>query len=182
MRKSAQQVQRCGRLVIGLDHARGIGDARLRREGIAVDDIAAIAWQLDPVLRFGFVAARLGELPGKAAHLDHRQATGKGHGDSHLQHYTERIADQRRAELVEAFGAIAALQHERLAAGHLGQLRLQAAAFTGKDQRRIAAQRFDCALQRLLIGIGGQLLCGLYLPAFRGPKVCHSHNLSIKAS
>ena len=53
MREGAQQVQRRGGLMIGLDQPRRIGRARLDRELRAVDDVAAVARQLDAVALFG---------------------------------------------------------------------------------------------------------------------------------
>ena len=71
--EGAQQVQRAGRLEVAELHARRIGDARFGGELGAVDDVAAVAGQGDVALRLGVGGARLGELPGHAAHLHHRQ-------------------------------------------------------------------------------------------------------------
>ena len=136
MREGAQQVQRRGRLAIGLDLAARIGDARLRRELDAVDDVAAIARQLDAVLLLGRRRARLGELAGDAADLHHRRAAGEGQHHRHLQEHAEEVADVVRAVLVEALGAVAALQQESLAGRDARERLLQAARLACKNQRR----------------------------------------------
>ena len=75
--EGAQQVQRRRRLAIGLEQRLRIGHARLRRELDAVDDVAAIARQLDAVALLGRRRTRLGELAGDAADLHHWRGAGK---------------------------------------------------------------------------------------------------------
>ena len=72
MRESAQQVQGRGRLMIGLDQALRVGRARAWREIRAIDDVAAIARQLDAVTLLDVRGAWLGELAGDAADLHDR--------------------------------------------------------------------------------------------------------------
>ena len=86
-----------------------------RREGDVVDDVAAIARQLDAVDLLGVGRARLGKLPGDAADLHHRQRAGIGQDDGHLQQHAEKVADVVGAVLGKALGAIAALQQEGFA-------------------------------------------------------------------
>ncbi len=104
----AQQVQRRGRLPVGHDLPLRIGLARFRRELVVVDDVAAVARQLNAVDRLGGRRARLGELAGDAANLHHGLAAGEGEHHRHLQEYAEEIADVVGGMLQEAFGAIAA--------------------------------------------------------------------------
>ena len=92
----------------------GFGNARFLGELDAVDDVAAIARQLDVALLLDVGRARLGELAGDAADLDHRQLGAKGQHDGHLQEGAEEVADIVGAVLGEALGAIAALQQEAL--------------------------------------------------------------------
>jgi hypothetical protein len=118
--EGTQQVQRGRRLVIGAQHARRVGDTVFGREVRAVDDVAAIAGQFHTVNGLGIGGTGLGELAGHAAHLDHRHGGAIGQHHGHLQQHAEGVADVVGAEFLEAFGAIAALQQERLALGHIG--------------------------------------------------------------
>ena len=61
---------------------------------------------------------------------------GEGQHHRHLQEHAEEVADVVGAMLGEAFGAVAALQQERLACSDAGQLLLQLARLTCKNQRR----------------------------------------------
>ena len=88
-------------------------------EGDAVDIVAAIGGQGHAAARLRVGGAGLGELAGDAAHLHHRHAGGKGQDDRHLQQHAEGVADIVGMEFGEAFGAVAALQQESLAFGHL---------------------------------------------------------------
>ena len=72
-REGAEQVQRRRRLPVGHLLPRRIGRARLLGEGDVVDDVAAIARQLDVALPLRRRGARLGELAGDAADLHHRR-------------------------------------------------------------------------------------------------------------
>ena len=136
----------------------------------AVDDVAAIGRQGDAVLRLGVGRARLGELPGQAADLDHRAGGAEGQHHRHLQQHLEGVADVVRVELGEALGAVAALQQERLAGGDIGQPVLQAPRLAGEDQRREAAQRLLDAGERGLVGIARHLPDRQAAPALGGPS------------
>src|SRR3546814_2859007 len=76
--KGAQQVQRRGRLIVGAHQALRIGLAGLLGEVDAVDNVAAIARQLDAVDYLGGRRARLGELAGHAANLHDRAGGAEG--------------------------------------------------------------------------------------------------------
>ena len=54
----------------------------------------------------------------------------------HLQQHLHRVAQRIGVEFGERFGAVAALQQERLAGRGAGKLRLQRACLAGEDQRR----------------------------------------------
>ena len=113
--EGAQQIERTSRLHIGEFHPRRIGDARCRIEIRPIDDVAAIGRQRHAIKRFIIGRSRLGELPGHAAKLHHRQSATKGQHNRHLQQHAKSIADDIRREITKAFRAIAALQHEGLA-------------------------------------------------------------------
>src|SRR5258708_8297865 len=108
MGQRAQQVERRGRLAIGLDLASRIGRARGRRELVAVDAVAAIAWQLNAIACLGRRCTGLGELARNAADLDHRQGRREGQYHRPLQEYAAEVADVLRAVLAKALGAVAA--------------------------------------------------------------------------
>ena len=84
--------------------------------------------------------ARLGELPGDAAHLDHRHAGGVGQHHRHLQDDLELVPDGVGGELGEGLGAVAGLEQEGVAVGHVGQLRGEVARLAGEDERRQGGQ------------------------------------------
>ena len=175
-RERAQQVQRRRRLAIGHQLALRIGHARFRRERDVVDDVAAIARQLDAVELLGRRRARLGELPGDAADLHHRQRAGIGQHHRHLQQHAEEVADVVGAVLGEALGAVAALQQEGLAGGDPRQRLLQVARLAGKNQRRKGRKlRLDLG-QGLGIRIIRHLQHRLVAPAIGRPPLGHDVN------
>ena len=147
----------------------GSGRRASARELEAVDVVAAIGRQLDAVDLLDVGRARLGELAGHAADLHHRHAGAVGQHDRHLQQHAERVADVVGGEIDEALGAVAALQQEGLALGHLGQRRLELARLAGEDQRRIAAQPRLGAGQHGGVGIDRHLLGRPAAPAGRRP-------------
>ena len=143
---------------VDLDHALGVGSARLGGELDAVDDIAAVARQLDAVLHLGIARARLGELARHAADLDDWAVGAIGQHHGHLQQHAEGVADVVGVEFGEAFGAVAALEQEGAALGDLAELRLQPARLAGEDQRRITPEARLGGLERSLVGPRGLLL------------------------
>ncbi|MPL73688.1 hypothetical protein SDC9_19494 [bioreactor metagenome] len=172
-REGAQQVQRGRGLGIGLQHPVGIGHAGLGGEVEAVDDVAAIARQLDAADRLGRGRARLGELPGHAPDLDHRHFRAPGQHDRHLQHHLEGVADVVGGEFGKALGAVAALQQERLTTRGLRQIRLQPARLAGEDERRhLGELRLDRA-ERSRVGIVGHLHPRFRAPAGLRPPLDH---------
>ncbi len=136
----------------------------------AVDDVAAIGRQGHAVLRLGVGRARLGELPGEPAELDHRAAGAEGQHHRHLQQHLEGVADVVRVELGEALGAVAALQQEGLAGGDIGQPVLQPPRLAGEDQRREAVQRLLDPGERGLVGIARHLPDRQAAPALGASK------------
>jgi hypothetical protein len=75
--------------------------------------------------------------------------------------------------LGEALGAIAALKQESLSGRHLGELPLQLARLTGKNERRKPGELLLDRVERLHVRIGRDLLNGLSPPAFRRPPLVH---------
>ena len=176
----AQQVQRRGRLPVGHQLALRIGGARRRRERDVVDDVAAVARQLDAIDLFGRRGARFGELPGDAADLHHRHRAGVGQHHRHLQQHAEEVADVVGAVLGETLGAVAALKQEGLAGRNPGERLLEVAGFPCKNQwRKRRKLRLDIR-QRLGVWIVGDLQYRPGPPAVGGPPLGHDVNSSNK--
>ena len=173
LRQGAQEVERRGGLSVGAHHALGVGFARRRVEFDAVDDIAAIAGQLDSVPGFGGRRTRLRELAGDAPHLDHRQRRAEAEHHRHLQEHAEGVADVVGVEFGESLGAVSPLQQEGPAFGHLRQMRLERARLSGEHQRRRHAQAPLHRLHGFAVGIDGLLPYRQRTPPRRRPAFRH---------
>ena len=136
----AGEVQRRGRGVVGADHAGRIGKPGVGGELEAVDHVAAICRQRDLAACFGRSGPRLGVLPSDPAHLHDRDARRIRQHDRHLEQGLELVPDVVGRDAVEGLGAVAALEQERLPAGHRGQPIPQLVALAGEDQRREQAE------------------------------------------
>ena len=147
--EGAHQVERGGRLVVGGDQTAGVRATGLERRGVVVDDVAAEGGE--PLAADYLVRRRagLGELPGDAAHLHHRDAAAVGEDHGHLQDDLELVADAVGGEVVEGLGAVTGLEQEGPALGHLGQGAAQGPGLAGEDER--GQGRED--LERLLEGV-----------------------------
>ena len=167
--EGAQQVERRRRLAKGLELAARVGLARFRRELDVVDDVAAIGRQRHAVLGLDVGRARLGELAGDAADLDHRRGGGEGQHHRHLQEDAEEVADVVGRMLAEALGAVAALQQEGLARLRLAEQALELARLAGEDQRRIAGELALDLGERGAVGVDRRLLDRLRSPAIGCP-------------
>jgi hypothetical protein len=119
-----------------LHAARGIRRARLRREVVAVHDVAAVRRQREVAAGLGVARAGLRELARHAAHLHdgHRGAVGEDHG--HLQHGLDAVADLVGRRARKRLGAVAALQEERAAVRGGGQAGAQQVDLAREHQRR----------------------------------------------
>ena len=84
----------------------------------AVDRVAAVRRQRDAVAGLGVGGARLGVLAGDPADLDDGHRGGVGQHDRHLEQHAQLVADVVGGHAVEGLGAVAALEQERLPAGH----------------------------------------------------------------
>ena len=173
MRERAQQVQRRGGLVIGLDQPLRIGRARFLGELRAVDDVAAIARQLDAVLLLDRRRARLGELARDAADLHHRRSGREGEHHRHLQEHAEEVADRVRAVILEALGAVAALKQESIAGRDARERLLQVARLAGKHERRKRRKLRLHGVQLRGVRVFGNLDDRLAPPAFWRPTLGH---------
>ena len=177
LREGAQQVQRRGGLPVGHLDAVRVGRPALGGEGDVVDDVAAIARQLDVALALHAGGARLGELAGDAADLEDRHGAGEGEHHRHLQEDAEEIADVVGVMLGEALGAIAALEQEALPGGDARQALLELARLAGEDQRRVVRYALLDGGKRRRIGVDGRLLDRLRAPAIGFPDRLHHSRL-----
>jgi hypothetical protein len=180
--EGADQVQGRGRLAVGLDLAARVRNAGFRRELDVVDDVAAVARQLHPVEGFRIGRAGLGELARDPADLHHGRAAREGENHRHLEEQAEEIADVVGGMLGEALGAIAALEQESLAFGHLGERALQLARLACKNERRKAGELLLDAFERLRVRKSRHLLNGLAPPAIGRPPLGHGFLVSWSAS
>jgi hypothetical protein len=103
----------------------------------AVDDVAAVARQLDALLLLVLDERGLANWPAMRPTLT-TGCRAKGQHNGHLQEDAEEVADVVGLVLGKALGAIAPLEQEAPAFGNFGQLALQLAGLTGKNQRRKA--------------------------------------------
>ncbi len=171
--EGAQQVERRGRLAIGLDLPARIGRTRVRRERDVVDDVAAIARELQIAALLGRGRARLGELAGDAADLHHRRGRRERHHHRHLQKHAEEVADVVGAMLGEALGAVAALQQESLPCRDARQGFLQGARLACKHQRRKGRELLFDVGERLRVRIVRHLHDRLAAPTVGRPALLH---------
>ncbi len=169
LREGAKKVERRRGLAVSHLLTRRIGHTRGGVEVGAVDDVATVGGQRHAVLGLVVGRARLGELAGDAADLHHRLGAGEGQNDRHLQEYAEEVADVVRAMFGKAFGAVAALEEERIARGNLGELLLQLARLTCKNERRKGRETAFDILEHGSVRIGRNLLDGLVSPRIRRP-------------
>ena len=154
---------------VGAQEQVGIRGAVLRREAGAVDHVAAIAGQGDAVARFGVGGARLGVLAGEAADADDAFLAALDEHEAHLEEDLELAGDGGRFAVVEALGAVAALEQEAFAARGLGELVLEVFDFPTGDERREARQLGQGALQGGRVGIDRLLRRRLLLPRCWSP-------------
>ena len=111
--------------------------------------------------------AGLGELTRDAADFDDRLRAGESQHDRHLQEHAEEVADIVRTMLGEALGAVATLEQESLAIGDAGQLLLQLARLTCKNQRRKGRKTRLGLRQHCLVRVDRHLADGLRSPRIR---------------
>src|SRR6516225_5002358 len=178
LHESAQQIERGGRVAIGLDLALGIRTPRRFIEVDTVDDIAVIARQLLAVPFLHRRRAWLRELAGYASDVHHRQGGGIGQHHRHLQEHAQEVADVVGADIVgavlgEGFGAISTLQQKALPRRNAAERLFQAAGFAckneGRKRRKLPLDRGE----RRLIRIVGDLDDRLAAPTVARPTLGH---------
>ena len=110
----ADEVERERGALVAAQHAPGIGTAILGGERQPVDEVAAVGRQRDVAARLEVLGARLGVLAGEAADADHPLLRAVHQHQAHLQQDLELAGDDLGRAVVEALGAVAALEQEAL--------------------------------------------------------------------
>jgi hypothetical protein len=141
----AHEIQRERGALIAAQQQFRIRFALRGREARPIDVVAAIARQRHAVARFGVGRTRLGVLAGEAADANHRLLQALQQHQAHLQQDLQAPRDVVRFAVLEALGAIAALQQKLLAALRQRELRAQRLDLPGDHQRR---QRLKAATAR----------------------------------
>ena len=150
----ADQVERGRRGVVDVDEPLRVGDPRLRGEVVAVDRVAAVGRQGQPVAGLHVGAARLGVLAGEPAELHDRDRRGVRQHDRHLQQHAQLVADVVGGDSVERLGAVAALEQEGLAPGHGRDLVHEVVALPRKHERRRLLQPGHGSVDGAPVGVG----------------------------
>lgn len=167
--EGAQNVERLRGLVVGLDHVVGVVASGLRRELLAVDDVPAVGGQGDVSPDLVRLRAGLGELPGHAAHLDHRHGRAEREHQGHLQDHAEGVSHVVHVELVECLGAVSAHQEEALAVARSRELFVEGPDFAGEDQGGALFEAVDGGVELGLVFVHGHLGRLFGCPRVGGP-------------
>ena len=122
------------------------------RRLVRVHRVTAERRQLDPVDDLVSARARLCELARDAPDLDDRQRRAERQHRRHLQQDLQLLADRDRRHLAERLDAVARLEQERAALGHLAERAQQVPRLAGEHERRQAAQALADRLERSRIG------------------------------
>jgi hypothetical protein len=125
--------------------ACGVGRARRQVKRVDIvaakgENLAATAGGAAAARRgLHLLGARLGELAGQPRNAQRRHARAPRQHQRHLQQNAQLLLNGLRRAVGKALRAVAALQQEALALGHLRQLRAQRVHLARRHQRRQAA-------------------------------------------
>ena len=168
--QGADEVEGERRALVAAQQAVGIGGARLRRERRAVDEVAAVGGQRH--------ARRASRRRRSAAWRTGRRCARRGSPALARPCTSTRLICSRilslaaidvGAALVEALGAVAALEQEALAAGGLGELPLSTSTSHEVTSGGSAASSAERPRQRGRVGVGRLLQGRLGSPGVGGP-------------
>ena len=180
LREGADEVERRRGVVVGRDHALRIRGASLRRGSVVVDHVAPERWDLPVSAGLGRRRPRLGVLTCDPPDLHDRQGGAVGEHSRHLQEDLQLLADVDRRDVVERLGAVARLEEEGSAGGHLGERRTKLARLAGEDERRHGREFSAHGLGPLLARPLGLVERGIRAPGRRRPdRTCDSHCSSV---
>ncbi len=166
------QIQCRGGGVVTVNESARVGSTRLRREVVAVHDVAAVGRQRHIPAGLGVAGARLGELAGHATHLDDRLRCAVGEHDRHLQDRLDAIPDLLGGRAGEGLGAVAALQQECITLRGARESLAQNVDLTGEHQRRQAGDLLGCRTDLVGVRPLGLLLDGKCPPIVEARDHC----------
>ena len=178
----ANEIERCCRRVVPVDHAVWVGAARLRREVIPVDNVASVSGKRHTIAGFGVARTRLGELPCHASHLDHGHLCRVSQHNSHLQNRLDAVTNLVGGCSGKGLGTIAALKQKRMPRSRVREPGTQCVNLTGKNQRRKPSEGCTGARHFVAILPVRLLLNGQVTPcveAGKGGGVCRGSGLRI---
>ena len=166
--------------MVALDHPVRVGDARVGGLRVVVDHVAAEDRDLAERGPLELARARLHELAGDPADLQHRQRRAVGEDGGHLEQDLQPLADRdggvggagfgEPREVVERLGAVARLEQERAAGGDLGERASHLARLAGEDERRQGVQALPHAVRGGVIRPDRLLERFEVPPGGRGPR------------
>ena len=166
--EGAEEVEGGAGLVVRLEKALGVRATRLRGKLGGVDVVAAVGGEGDAVDRLHVLGPGLGELTGHAAQLHDGHAGAVHEDDGHLEEDAVGVPHVVGAKLLKRLGAIAAKEHERVARGGVGELRLEGPGLAREHERGAVADLLEHSLELVLI-----LVVGLLERIARLPRVEH---------
>ncbi len=178
LHERAEEVQRGGGLVVGLQQSLRVGNPRRRGGQDVVDDVPAERRELEAVDRLGVGRARLGELARDPPHLHDRDPRAVAQHDRHLEDHLQAIADAVGGEGVEGLGTVAGLEEERTAACDLGEGGGEVPRLAGEDEGRQPGELLERCLEGAVVGprrlLGGHVVA----PRRGGPGLAHRQSLA----
>jgi len=110
----SNKIDRERRALIAAKQKHRVGFSRLGRELSAIDDIASVRRQRDPVASLGIGRPGLRVLPSHTTDANDGLLEAVGQHETHLQQNLKSLGDRARFTIVEILGAIAALQEKAL--------------------------------------------------------------------
>jgi len=150
-----------------LDESVGIKCSLL--ESKAVQDVTPERWHLLSVDSLHGAGPGLGVLTSHAADANHTLVGAPNEYQTHLEKKLNLGLDDILLAVVEELSAVAALEEEGVATGHIPQKFFEADDLAGMDDRGQPFELRDGLGESFLVWIIGALLDGLGPPRLRGP-------------
>jgi hypothetical protein len=129
--QGANEVDRQRGPLVALKHPTWIRSAVLVSKGRTVYQVAAVYGESDTLARFELLGSGLGVLARETPDAYDALLRAMDEHQAHLKEDFDFIGNRRRVACIEAFGAIAALEEEALAAHGVGKLGFQVQHFPG---------------------------------------------------
>lgn len=128
---------------MGSDHSVRVRSPGLQIKGISTHIVPSVARQLHAVLLLLRLRPRLRELPRHSSHPNNGHLATEHQDSAHLTDDPESVPN---VELLEAFGAVLALEKESISQG-LAQAFLQVPGLSAEHNRRQRIQRLENRVQ-----------------------------------